>query len=73
MNKQITTAITDCWKSDSGCLFRLKVKCNNWQQPFLISRELARQNSMKNGGIQIHTAKWKTNLQTEQKFPINGA
>ena len=39
-----------------------EAKCNRWQQPFLKSRKLARQNSMKNGRIEIQTVKMEKNL-----------
>ena len=43
-----------------------KLNANRWQQPFLKSRKLAGQNSMKNRRIYIQTAKMVNNLQTEQ-------
>ena len=51
----------------------MKAKCNHWQQPFLISRKLTWQNSMKNGRICIRTAKLKKKLQTERKCLISSA
>ena len=62
------TAITDCWKSKVVRVVysKLKAKCNRWQQPFLKSRKLAGQNSMKNRRMYIQTAKMVNNLETEQ-------
>ena len=50
MNKEIKTAIT-AGKVIRVVYLRLKAKCNHGQQPFLVSRKLARQNSMKNSRI----------------------
>ena len=36
---------------------RLKAKCNDWKQFFLISRKQAGQNSMENGRISIFYSK----------------
>ena len=47
---------------------RLKVKCNNWQQPFLISRELPKLYSMKNTRILIHTAKMENKTTNRAKM-----
>ena len=52
---------------------RLKTKCNRWQQLFLKSRKLARQNSMKNSRIYIQTTKrlsFNTVNYSESRLPF---
>ena len=53
MIKEMKTVIADCWKSDPCCLFKIETELNAIidNNLFLISRKLARQNSMKNGII----------------------
>ena len=71
INKEMKTAITASWKSDSCCLFEIQSK--NRQSLTTTFSDKSKTSEAKFNEKLYQTAKiWKTKLQTEQKRRING-